>query len=69
MPTAASYAGVAVLPSIILGVNLTTVTTFSPENVSRSNYIDNTALNSDVCVQYDTSAIVANTHVFVILNP
>ncbi|MEH1848025.1 MAG: DUF3172 domain-containing protein [Nostoc sp.] len=69
MPTAASYAGVAVLPSIILGVNLTTVTTFSSENVSRSNYIDNTALNADVCVQYDTSTIVANTHVFVILNP
>ncbi|MEH2015696.1 DUF3172 domain-containing protein [Nostoc sp.] len=61
--------GVAVLPSIILDVNVTTVTTFSPENVSRSNYIDNTALDADVCVQYHTSAIVTDTHVFVILNP
>ncbi|MEH2237720.1 DUF3172 domain-containing protein [Nostoc sp.] len=54
--------GVAVLPSIILGVNLTTVTTFSPENVSKSNFIDNTESNADVCVQYDTSAIVTDTN-------
>ncbi|WP_442949544.1 DUF3172 domain-containing protein [Nostoc sp.] len=60
--------GVGVLPSIILDVNVTTVTTFSPKNVSRSNYIDNTALNADVC-EYHTSAIVTDTHVFVILNP
>ncbi|MEH2400554.1 hypothetical protein [Nostoc sp.] len=45
-----AIAGVAVLPSIILDVNVTTVTTFSPENVSRSDYIDNTALDADVCV-------------------
>ncbi|MBN3898308.1 MAG: DUF3172 domain-containing protein [Nostoc sp. NOS(2021)] len=56
------------MPSIILGVNVTTVTTFSPKNVSRSNYIHNTASNADVCVQYDTSAIVTDTRVFVILN-
>ncbi|WP_442947808.1 DUF3172 domain-containing protein [Nostoc sp.] len=48
---------------------MTTVTTFNPKNVSRSNYIDNTALNADVCVHYHTSAIVTNTQVFVILNP
>ncbi|MBN3872987.1 DUF3172 domain-containing protein [Nostoc sp. JL33] len=64
-----AIAGVAGLPSIILGANVTTVSTFSPENVFRSNYIDSTAFNADVCVQYDTSAIVAHTHVFVILNP
>ncbi|MHC5726351.1 MAG: DUF3172 domain-containing protein [Nostoc sp.] len=62
-------AAVAVLPSIILGANVTTVTTFSPENVSRSNYFDSTASNADVCVQDDTSAIVPDTCVFVILNP
>ncbi|MEH2059059.1 MAG: DUF3172 domain-containing protein [Nostoc sp.] len=64
-----AIAGVPVLPSIILGVNVTTVTTFNSENVSRSNYIDNTVFNADVFVQYDTSAIVADTRLFVILNP
>ncbi|WP_366933358.1 DUF3172 domain-containing protein [Nostoc sp. NMS7] len=54
---------------MILGANVTTVTTFSHENVSRSNYFDNTASNADVCVQDDTSAIVPDTCVFVILNP
>ncbi|MEH2375256.1 DUF3172 domain-containing protein [Nostoc sp.] len=63
-----AIAGVAILPSIILGANVTTVTTFSPENVFKSNYIDNTASNADICVQDDTSAIVAYTCVFVILN-
>ncbi|MEH2297000.1 DUF3172 domain-containing protein [Nostoc sp.] len=65
----ASYGGVAVLPSIIVGANVTTVTTFSPENASRNNYIDNTASNADICVHYDTSAIVTHTRVFIILNP
>ncbi|MHC5614351.1 MAG: DUF3172 domain-containing protein [Nostoc sp.] len=58
--------GIAVLPSIILGANVTTV---SLENISRNNSIDNTASNADICVQDDTSAIVPDTCVFVILNP
>ncbi|WP_375494596.1 DUF3172 domain-containing protein [uncultured Nostoc sp.] len=58
-----------ILPSIILGVSVTTVTTFSLENVSRSNYIDNTKLHADICVQYDSRAIVADTCILVILNP
>ncbi|WP_190896396.1 DUF3172 domain-containing protein [Nostoc foliaceum] len=61
--------GLAVLISIILGVNVSTVTTFSPKNLSRSNYIDNTAFDTDVCVHYDTSAIFTDTCVFVVLNP
>ncbi|MGF2040112.1 DUF3172 domain-containing protein [Nostoc sp. ChiVER01] len=39
------------------------------KNVAKSNYIDNTALNTDVCVQYDTSAIIIYTCVFAVLNP
>ncbi|WP_373525594.1 hypothetical protein [Nostoc sp.] len=35
--------GITVLPSIALGVNVTTVNTFIPKNVTSSNYIDNTA--------------------------
>ncbi|MCC5625358.1 DUF3172 domain-containing protein [Nostoc sp. CHAB 5715] len=57
------------MPSIILAVHHTTVTTFSQENVAKSNYIDNTAPNADVCVQYDTSAIIIYTCVFAVLNP
>ncbi|MBC6433388.1 DUF3172 domain-containing protein [Nostoc sp. HG1] len=58
-----------ILPSIILGVNVTNITTFSQKNVARSNYIDNTAPNTDVCVQYGTSAIIIDTCVFAVLNP
>nr|WP_302480988.1 DUF3172 domain-containing protein [Nostoc sp. TCL240-02] len=62
-------AGATVLPSTILGASVTTVTTFTSKNVFKSNQIDDTAFNADVCVQYDTSTIVTNTSVFVILNP
>lgn len=46
--------GVAVLPTIILGVNVTTVTTFSAENVTSSNYIHNTSSNADIYVHYES---------------
>jgi hypothetical protein len=59
-----AIAGVPVLPSIILGVNVTTVTTFSAKNVSSSNYIYITTSNADICVQYGTSEIVTNRCVF-----
>ncbi|MCL6752165.1 DUF3172 domain-containing protein [Nostoc sp. CCCryo 231-06] len=48
---------------------MTNITTFSQKNVARSNYIDNTAPNTDVCVQYGTSAIIIDTCVFAVLNP
>ncbi|QKQ77823.1 DUF3172 domain-containing protein [Nostoc sp. TCL240-02] len=64
-----AIAGATVLPSTILGASVTTVTTFTSKNVFKSNQIDDTAFNADVCVQYDTSTIVTNTSVFVILNP
>lgn len=51
MLAALVIAGVAVLPSIILDVSVTTVSTFSPLNFSRSNQVDNTASSADVCVQ------------------
>ncbi|WP_442937249.1 DUF3172 domain-containing protein [Nostoc sp.] len=31
--------------------------------------MDNTASNTDICVHYDTNAIVTDICVFVILNP
>ncbi|MCW5313883.1 DUF3172 domain-containing protein [Nostoc sp. KVJ3] len=54
------------MPSIILGA---TASTFISKNISYSYQINNTAFNADVCVQYDTSAIVTDTCVFSILNP
>ncbi|WP_375514791.1 DUF3172 domain-containing protein [uncultured Nostoc sp.] len=39
---------------------MTIITTFSQKNVVNRNYIDNTP-NADVCVQYDTSAIIIDT--------
>ncbi|WP_442938718.1 DUF3172 domain-containing protein [Nostoc sp.] len=62
-------AGVAVLPSIILDVNVTNITTFSQKNVVKSNCIDSTAPNTDVCVQNDTRAIIMDTYLFALLNP
>ncbi len=46
--------GAAVLPTIILGVNVTTVTTFRTENVTSSNYIHNTRFNADIYVHYES---------------
>ncbi|WP_392531807.1 DUF3172 domain-containing protein [Nostoc sp. C117] len=57
--------GVTVLPTIILGVNVTTVTTFSPKNVSSCNYTYNTTSNADICVHYGTSEIFTDTCVFI----
>ncbi|MDZ8189876.1 MAG: hypothetical protein RMX96_34205 [Nostoc sp. ChiSLP02] len=45
---------VAVLPTIMLGVNVTSVTTFSAKNVSSSNYIYNARTNADIYVQYES---------------
>ncbi|MBW4673413.1 MAG: DUF3172 domain-containing protein [Desmonostoc geniculatum HA4340-LM1] len=56
--------GAAVLPSINLGVNVTTVTTFSLKNVITSSYTHNTRPDADVCVEYGTSAIVTHTRLF-----
>ncbi|WP_280524457.1 DUF3172 domain-containing protein [Nostoc commune] len=55
------------LPSIILGVNVTNITTFSQKYVAKSNYVDNTAPNTDVCVLYPTRAIIIDTCVFAVL--
>jgi pyrimidine deaminase RibD-like protein len=56
-----AIAGITVLPSTILGANVTIVTTFIAKNVSKSSQDNDTAFNADVCVQYDTSTIVTNT--------
>ncbi|MBD2680720.1 MULTISPECIES: DUF3172 domain-containing protein [Nostoc] len=58
-------AGVAVLPTIILGVNVTTVTTFSLKNVVTNHYTDNTTVDAYICVQSGTNAIARVIRVFV----
>ncbi len=62
-------AGLTVLPTIILGVNVTTVTTFSLKNVTTNDYAHNTRPDADICVQCGTNAIARDIRVFFLLFP
>ncbi|MFN6515952.1 MAG: DUF3172 domain-containing protein [Nostoc sp. CreGUA01] len=62
-------AGLTVLPTIILGVNVTTVTTFSLNNVTTNDYAHNTRPDADICVQCPTNAIARDIGVFFLLFP
>jgi hypothetical protein len=48
------YTPAPILPTIILDVNVTTVTTFRLKNVVTNYYIYNTRRYADICVQFGT---------------
>ncbi|MFN6471524.1 MAG: DUF3172 domain-containing protein [Nostoc sp. SerVER01] len=60
-----AIAGVVILPTIILGVNVTTVTTFSLKNVVTNYYTHNTKTDAHICVESGTSAIATDIRVFI----
>jgi hypothetical protein len=61
--------GAAIIVGILIGVSVSTVVNSSPDNVASSTYIDASAPDADVCVQYGASAIVTDARIFVTLNP
>lgn len=64
----AIIAGVFVL-GIGVGIAFSSTTTLSPSNVASREFIDSSAPNPEVCVQYGASAMVMDTRLFVTLNP
>ncbi|KAF3891237.1 DUF3172 domain-containing protein [Tolypothrix bouteillei VB521301] len=67
--TIAAIIGTALVVGILIGVSVSTVANSSPDNVASSTYIDSSAPDADVCVQYGASAIVTDARIFVTLNP
>lgn len=73
-PSIFNYATIALIGGVFilgigLGVGFSTTTTLSPKNVATSNFIDQSAPNPQICIQYGASAMVMDTRLFVTLNP
>ncbi len=66
--TLAILGGVFIL-GIGVGVAFSKTTTLTPENVASTQFIDQSAPNPELCVQYGASAIVVDSRVFVTFNP
>lgn len=69
-----NYALVALIGGIFVlgigvGIGLSSTTTFTPENVASRDFIDGSAPNAQMCVQYGASAMVSDMRVFLTLNP
>jgi len=61
-------AGVFIL-GIGIGIAFSSTATLSPSNVASRDFIDQSAPNPELCVQYGASAMVMDTRLFVSLNP
>jgi len=61
-------AGVFIL-GIGIGIAFSSTATLSPSNVASREFIDASAPNPELCVQYGASAMVMDTRLFVSLNP
>lgn len=66
--TLAVLGGVFIL-GIGVGVAFSKTTTLAPENVASTQFIDQSAPNPELCVQYGASAVVVDSRVFVTFNP
>lgn len=69
-----SYTSLAILAAVLLvgiglGVSLNFSVNSNPENITSSQYIDISAPDAQVCVQYGASAITLDARLFVTLNP
>ncbi|NJK27427.1 MAG: DUF3172 domain-containing protein [Coleofasciculaceae cyanobacterium SM2_3_26] len=54
---------------VVVGIAFSSTTTLSAGNVASSVYIDSSAPNPEICVQYGASAVVMETRTFLSLNP
>lgn len=69
-----NYALIALLGGIFIfgitvGMGLSSSTTANPENVTNREFIDRSAPNPELCVQFGASAMVTDMRVFVTLSP
>lgn len=66
--TLAIIAGVFIM-GIGLGVAFSNSVNISPQNVASREFIDRSAPNAELCINYGATAMVMDTRVFVTLNP
>lgn len=52
-----------------IGIAYSSTITFTPSNVASREFIDQSAPNPEICVQFGASAMVMDTRLFVSLNP
>lgn len=69
-----NYASLGILAAIFIlgigiGIAFSSTATISPENVASREFIDRSAPNAELCVQYGASAMVTDMRVYVTLNP
>ena len=73
-PSTFNYTSIAILAGVFvlgigLGIAFSSTTTLSASNVASREFIDASAPNPEICVQYGASAMVMDTRLFVSLNP
>jgi hypothetical protein len=69
-----NYTSLALLGGIFVlgigvGIAFSSTATFSATNVVSRDFIDASAPNKDICVQFGASAMVMDTRLFVTMNP
>ncbi|MUL38980.1 DUF3172 domain-containing protein [Gloeocapsopsis dulcis] len=74
LSSAFNYASIFVLAGVFIlgigiGIAFSSTVTLSPSNVASREFIDQSAPNPELCVQYGASAMVMDTRLFVSLNP
>lgn len=74
IPAAFNYTSIFILAGVFIlgigiGIAFSSTTTLDPNNVASRAFIDESAPNPEICVQYGASAMVMDTRLFVSLNP
>lgn len=69
-----NYATLGILAAVFIlgigiGIAFSSNANISPENVASREFIDRSAPNAEVCVQFGASAMVSDMRVYVTLNP
>ena len=67
--TALAVIGGVLVLGIGIGIAISSTTTFTPENVASSQFIDRSAPSTETCIKFGASAMVTDMRVFVTLNP
>ncbi|MGL5065786.1 MAG: DUF3172 domain-containing protein [Microcoleus sp.] len=73
-PSFINYASLGILAAVFIlgigiGIAFSSNATISPQNVASREFIDRSAPNPELCVQFGASAMVADMRLYLTLNP
>jgi hypothetical protein len=73
-PSFVNYTSLGILAAVFIlgigiGIAFSSTATISPENVASREFIDRSAPNPELCVQFGASAMVTDMRLYVTLNP